>query len=106
MLASGVEDGLRAWFFGAGGSARLVITPEMDGFLVYRADEDRSWVIPRTESVGRWLEEHEAEHERLTPLQREFRETYERALERALEQQEREAEGDGRGLSCRCVSCS
>jgi hypothetical protein len=51
----------------------------MDGFLVYRADEDRSWVIPRIESVGEWLDEHEAEHAGSTALQVEFKEALERA---------------------------
>jgi hypothetical protein len=41
------QDGERFWCFGVAGAARVVIIPEMDGFLMYRADEDRSWVIPR-----------------------------------------------------------
>jgi hypothetical protein len=44
---------------------------------MYRADEDRSWVIPRIESVEAWLDENEHEHAGLTPLQEE----YKRALE-------------------------
>ena len=40
-----------------------------------------SWVIPRIESVGEWLDEHEAEHAGLTPLQEEFK--------KALEEKER-----------------
>jgi hypothetical protein len=32
-----------------------------------------SWVIPRIESVGEWLDEHEQEHAGLTPLQEEFK---------------------------------
>jgi hypothetical protein len=72
------QDGERWWCFGVAGAARLVITPEMDGFLVYRADEDRSWVIPRIESVEEWLDEHEAEHAGLTPLQEEFKKALER----------------------------
>jgi hypothetical protein len=61
------------WCFGVVGAARLVITPEMDGFLMYRADEDRSWVIPRLESVEAWLDENEHEHAGLTPLQEELK---------------------------------
>jgi hypothetical protein len=41
-----IQDGERHWCFGVAGAARLVITPEMDGFLMYRADRDSSWVIP------------------------------------------------------------
>ena len=67
------QDAERFWCFGVDGAARLVITPEMDGFLMYRADEDRSWVIPRIESVAEWLEEHEHEHAGLTPLQEELK---------------------------------
>ena len=67
------QDGGELWCFGVAGAGRLVITAEMDGFLMYRADEDRSWVIPRIESVGEWLDEHEAEHAGLTPLQEEFK---------------------------------
>jgi hypothetical protein len=37
-----MQDGERFWCFGVDGAARLVITPEMDGFLMYRTDEDRS----------------------------------------------------------------
>ena len=33
-----------------------------DGFLMYRADQDKSWAIPRIESVEEWLEANEAEH--------------------------------------------
>ena len=40
---------------------------------MYRADEDRSWAIPRIESVAGWLGEHEHEHAGLTPLQEEFK---------------------------------
>ncbi len=50
---------------------------------MYRADEDRSWAIPRIESVAGWLGEHE--HAGLTPLQEEFK--------RALEEKERGAPG-------------
>ena len=46
------QGGEELWCFGVAGTGRLVITAEMDGFLMYRADEDRSWVIPRIESVG------------------------------------------------------
>ena len=73
------QDGEELWCFGVGGAGRLVITPEMDGFLLYRADQDASWVIPRIESVGDWLDEHEAEHAGLTPLQEEFKEALEQA---------------------------
>jgi hypothetical protein len=61
------------WCFGVNGAARLVITPEMDGFLMYRADQDRSWVIPRIESVEAWLDQNEYEHAGLTPLQEELK---------------------------------
>jgi hypothetical protein len=50
------------WLFGVDGEARLVITPEMDGFLMYRPDRDNSWVISRIEQVEEWLIEHEHEH--------------------------------------------
>lgn len=78
------EDGGRCWAFGLDGAARLVITPEMEGFLLYRADQDSSQVFPRIEQVEQWLVEHEQEHAGLTPLQEE----YKRALEemRALEE--------------------
>jgi hypothetical protein len=72
-----VQDGEELWCFGVASAARLVITPEMDGFLVYRADEDRSWVIPRIESVGEWLDERESEHAGLTPFQEEFKKALE-----------------------------
>ena len=67
------QDGDRFWAFGVDGAARLCITPEMDGFLMYRADEDRSWVIPRIELVEEWLDANEAEHTGLTPLQEELK---------------------------------
>ena len=73
------QDGVLAWFFGVDGAARLVITPEMDGFLMYRADQDKSWVIPRIELVEEWLDANEAEHAGATALQLEFREALERA---------------------------
>jgi hypothetical protein len=82
----GTQDGEEYWYFGVDGAARLTIHPEMDGFLVYIADQDpgavqrASWVIPRIESVEEWLDEHEAEHAGLTPLQEEFK--------RALEEKE------------------
>jgi len=59
------DEGLH-WLFGVDGEARLVITPEMDGFLMYRADQDNSWVIPRIEQVQAWLVEHEHEHSGLS----------------------------------------
>jgi hypothetical protein len=71
------------WYFGVDGAARLTIAPEMDGFLVYVADQDPgavqrpSWVIPRIESVGEWLDEHEAEHAGPTPTQEEFKQALE-----------------------------
>ena len=71
------QDGERFWCFGVDGAARLVVTPEMDGFLLYRADRDESWVIPRIELVE-WLDANEAEHAGLTAVQVEFREALER----------------------------
>jgi hypothetical protein len=44
----------------------------MDGFLMYQADEDQSWFIPRIESVKEWLDEREAENAGLTRLEEEF----------------------------------
>ncbi len=38
----------------------LVITPEMEGFRMYRADLDDSRVIPRIEQVEAWLGEQSA----------------------------------------------
>jgi hypothetical protein len=64
----------------------------MDGFLMVVHDQERSdrsrqsWVIPRIELVGEWLDEHEAEHAGLTPLQEEFR--------KALKDKERGTLGD------------
>ena len=63
------QDGERFWAFGVDGAARLCVTPETDGFLMYRADEDDSWVLPRIELVMEWLDQHEHEHAKLTPLQ-------------------------------------
>jgi hypothetical protein len=83
----GTQDGEEYWYFGVAGAARLVITPEMDGFLVYIADQGPgavqrpSWVIPRIESVGMWLDEHEAEHAGMEPGQEEFKRAYEKALD-------------------------
>jgi len=68
-----IQAGERFWAFGVDGAARLCITPEMDGFLMYRADQDTSWVIPRIESVAEWLDGHEHEHAGLTPLQEELK---------------------------------
>jgi hypothetical protein len=79
------EDGARGWCFGVEGAGRLTIVPEMDGFLMVVHDPERSdgprqsWIIPRVELVGEWLEEHEQEYAGLTPLQVEFREALERA---------------------------
>ena len=91
----GVQDGTQAgeeyWSFGVAGAARVTIAPEMDGFLMCVHDQERgegtrpSWVIPRIELVGEWLDEHEAEHAGLTPLQEEFK--------KALEEKERGASG-------------
>ena len=62
----------------------------MEGFLLYRADQDSSQVFPRIEQVEQWLDEHEQEHAGLTPLQEE----YKRALEKLKEREERkEREG-------------
>jgi hypothetical protein len=47
------------WLFGVDGEARLVITPEADGFRLYRADQDDDWNIPTIEGVEEWLGEHE-----------------------------------------------
>jgi hypothetical protein len=50
------------------GVKRLTIAAEADGFLLCLHDgvlddaQRGSWVIPRIESVGEWLDEHEAEH--------------------------------------------
>lgn len=93
------EDGERGWAFGQAGASRLTIVPEMDGFLVCIHDRvgDRdprpSWVIPRIESVGEWLDGHEAEHAGLTPLQEEFR----RALEEMQARGQDEEGGGGSG---------
>jgi hypothetical protein len=57
----------------------------MDGFLMCVHDQElgdsprASWIIPRIESVEEWLDEHEAEHAGLTPLQEEFKKALERA---------------------------
>ena len=67
------------WCFGVDGASRLCITPEMDGFLMYRADQKRSWVIPRLESVEAWLDANEHEHAGLTPLQAEIKDWLDRA---------------------------
>ena len=69
----------RGWCFGVDGAIRLGITPEMDGFLMYRADEDRSWIIPRIGLVEEWLDRNEAEHAGPTATQVEFKEALERA---------------------------
>lgn len=79
------EDGTPGWCFGAQGAGRLTIVPEMDGFLIRIAEQKKTWVIPRIESVGEWLDEHEAEHSGLTPLQEEFKQ--------ALEEKERGTPG-------------
>ncbi len=61
------------WCFGVDGAARLVITPEMDGFLMYRADQDTSWVIPRIGQVREWLDANKQDHAGLTPLQQQLK---------------------------------
>lgn len=68
-----VFDGEGHWLFGVDGAARLVITPEMEGFRMYRADRDDSWVIPRIEQVRAWLDDHEHEHAGLTELQKQYK---------------------------------
>ena len=50
--------GERAWCFGVGGAVRLVIVPEMYGFLMYRANGNVS-VARRIKSAHTWLEENE-----------------------------------------------
>jgi hypothetical protein len=83
----GIQDGEEYWYFGVAGAGRLGIIPEMDGFLMCLNDQGPgdsqrpNWVIPRIESVGAWLDEHEAEHAGLTPGQEEFKKAYEKALE-------------------------
>ena len=78
----GTQAGEEYWYFGEHGAARLTIAPEMDGFLMVVHDQERSdgprqsWIIPRIESVEEWLDEHEAEHAGLTPLQKEFKQAY------------------------------
>lgn len=67
------DDDGQHWLFGVDGAARLVITPEMDGFLMDLADQDRSWVIPRIDQVEAWLDENEADHSGLSPLQEEYK---------------------------------
>jgi hypothetical protein len=75
----GTQGGEEYWCFGAEGALRLTIAPEMEGFLLVVHDqvlgggERASRVIPRIESVGAWLDEHEAEHAGLTPLQEGFK---------------------------------
>jgi hypothetical protein len=74
-----VQDGERFWCLGVDGAARLVITPEMDGFLMYRADQDKSWVIP---GLSPWWSGSKRTRRSMrgpTALQVEFREALERA---------------------------
>lgn len=59
----------------------------MEGFRIYRADQDNSWVIPRIEQVQAWLEENEHEHAGMTPLQ----EQWKRAAEELRNPREPEA---------------
>ena len=80
----GTQGGEEYWRFGVDGAARVTIVAEADGFLLCVHDgilggtRRGSWVIPRVESVGAWLDEHEAEHAGLTPLQVEVRAYLER----------------------------
>ena len=67
------QDREQQWHFGVSGASRLIITPEPDGFRMYRADQDVSWVIPRVEAVAAWLGEHEHEHAGPTALQVELK---------------------------------
>lgn len=73
------------WLFGVDGAGRLVITPEMEGFRMYRADQDWSWVISRIEQVAAWLDEHEQEHSGPTRLQEQWRRAAEELGARAPE---------------------
>jgi hypothetical protein len=66
------EDDAPHWCCGLHGAARLLITPEPDGFLMFIYDRE-SWVIPRLELVEAWLDEHEHEYEGLTPMQVELK---------------------------------
>lgn len=61
------------WCFGLPGAARLAVTPEADGFLVYVAEQRRRWVIPRVELLREWLDANQHDCAGLTPLQEEFR---------------------------------
>lgn len=87
----GVQDGTQGgeeyWGFGVAGAARLTIVAEADGFPLAVHDgvlgdaRRGSWVIPRIESVEKWLDGHEHEHAGLAPGQEEFKKAYEKALE-------------------------
>ena len=79
-------DGEDHWLFGVDGAARLVITPEMEGFRMYRADQDVSWVIPRIEQVEAWLEENEHEHAGMSPLQEQWKHAVEEMQNRDSEE--------------------
>ena len=91
-IQDGTQGGQEYWSFGVAGATRLAIAVEADGFLLSVHDEvlgdarRDSWVIPRIESVGEWLDVHEAEHAGLTPLQEEFK--------KALEEKERGTPGN------------
>jgi hypothetical protein len=92
----GVQDGTQGgeeyWGFGVAGAGRMTILAEADGFLLAVHDgvlgdaRRDSWVIPRIESVEKWLDQHEAEHAGLAPGQEEFKKAY--------EEKERGASGD------------
>jgi hypothetical protein len=67
---------------GGRGLPRLVVVHDQE-----RSDGPRqSWIVPRIESVVEWLDEYEAEHAGLTPLQEEFK--------KALEEKRRGDPGD------------
>jgi hypothetical protein len=71
----------RFWCCGANGEAWLVIAPEADGFLLYRADQDQSKVVPGIKSVRKWLLADEAKNAAALPVK------CEEALAQARKQQ-------------------
>ena len=73
------EDGEGIWCLGLHGAARVVITPEAGGFLMFVHERDESWVIPRLELVEAWLDENEQDYAGMSPTQVEWKEAYERA---------------------------
>ena len=68
------QDGERSWCLGAVPAARLVITPEKDRFLMYRADPDQSWAMPCIKSVETWLDEQQPAG--FSPLQEEYKRAF------------------------------